>query len=108
MGKGTSVYSRPTLSALCHSEQLFCREESAAGLFSHQLSCCCDSANEVLLLRFALGTDGKRVEHTQGQRIFQRFILPRAHITLTQDFHSNNCFSGSLHFAQHAHYSVRL
>src|SRR5438105_15509149 len=73
-----------------------------------RVSGCRDSADQVLLLGFAFGSDGKGVEHAQRQGIFQRLVLPPAQVALTQNFHSDNSFSGSLHFAKHAHHRVRI
>ena len=59
---------------------------------------CGYSANQVFLFLLAFGSNGKGVEHTQGQRVLEGFVLALGELSLTQDLHSNHCFSRRLHF----------
>src|SRR6476646_2928915 len=67
-----------------------------------------DSFYQVFLLTLALGADGEGVEHAERERIPQGVVLPVTQIALAQDFHSDDSFSGSLHFAQYAYNRVGI
>src|ERR1035438_5548272 len=61
-----------------------------------------DAVHQVFLLVDGFRPNGERIEQPHSEGVANRFVLAIAQCALPEDFHSDDGFSRSTHFAQHA------